>query len=123
MKKEKTIEELEQDLKELRENNQWASTHYGSELCVGDMIRQEIELEDQIFDLNYRNGIIKRWEESGILDGLNNDFDDNISLVLGFDKAKMDVISSASTFIFNETKQPKVRLNQPFINEMKKNLK
>jgi len=44
----KTIEELEKELAEMKEYHRSASNTYGSELCAGDMIRQEEELEKQI---------------------------------------------------------------------------
>lgn len=44
----KTIEELEKDLIKLREYHRSAWDTYGSELCAGDMIRQEENLEKQI---------------------------------------------------------------------------
>ena len=48
MKSEKTIEELEQELVELKEQHKSMWDTYGSELCAGDMIRKEEELENEI---------------------------------------------------------------------------
>jgi hypothetical protein len=45
---EKTIEELEQELEELRESNKASWDTYGSELCAGDMIGKEQALEKEI---------------------------------------------------------------------------
>ena len=66
--KEKTIEELERELSELRNLHvsQWDT--YGSELCAGDMIRQEDELSKKILKLK----TIKRWKEKGLLDENDN---------------------------------------------------
>ena len=72
--KEKTIEELERELSELRNLHvsQWDT--YGSELCAGDMIRQEEKLEKEIAKLKERELLkkrtINRWEKSGLLTGL-----------------------------------------------------
>ena len=74
----KTIEELEKELSELRNSHvsQWDT--YGSELCAGDMIRQEEELEKKIANLKATNIGLKqlreikeetkkRWEKLGLL--------------------------------------------------------
>jgi hypothetical protein len=45
---EKTIEELEKELEELKASNKSAWDTYGSELCAGDMIGQERALEKKI---------------------------------------------------------------------------
>jgi hypothetical protein len=74
MAKEKTIEELEKELTELKRYHRSISESYGSELCAGDMIRQEEELENKILRLKEREALkqrtIEKWEKSGILDGL-----------------------------------------------------
>jgi len=44
----KTLEELEKELEELRKSNHNSWMTYGSELCAGDMIGQEEKLEEQI---------------------------------------------------------------------------
>ena len=62
----KTIEELEQELLEMKESHKSAWDTYGSELCAGDMIAQEKKLELEI----KREKTIKRWSESGLLEGL-----------------------------------------------------
>lgn len=49
--KEKTIEELEKELEDLRESNKGAWEMWGSELCSGDMERQEEALIDKISEL------------------------------------------------------------------------
>ena len=45
---EKSIEELEKELQELKESNKASWDMYGSELCAGDMIGQEKALEKEI---------------------------------------------------------------------------
>jgi hypothetical protein len=49
------VEELEKQLKELKKSNEDAWKMYGSELCAGDMIRQEQELENKIKILKEKN--------------------------------------------------------------------
>jgi len=66
MAKEKTIEELEKELEELKATHRSLWDTYGSELCAGDMIRQEEKLEKEILKLK----TIKKWEDSGLLEGL-----------------------------------------------------
>ena len=66
MKNKKTIEELEKELKELKESHRSMWDTYGSELCAGDMIQQEEKLEKEILKLK----TIKRWEEKGLLEGV-----------------------------------------------------
>ena len=46
--KEKTIEELEQELKKMKQIHMSLWETYGSELCSADMIRQEEKLEEKI---------------------------------------------------------------------------
>ncbi len=65
---EKTIEQLEKELEDLKASHRSQWDTYGSELCAGDMIRQEEELEKKILRLK----TIKRWKESGLLDKYNN---------------------------------------------------
>ena len=48
MKNKKTIEQLEKELEDLKASHRSQWDTYGSELCAGDMIRQEEELEKQI---------------------------------------------------------------------------
>ena len=48
MKNKKTIEQLEKELEDLKTSHRSQWDTYGSELCAGDMIRQEEELEKQI---------------------------------------------------------------------------
>lgn len=45
------LEELKQELKELKEYHKSIWEDYGSELCAGGMIAKERELEDQINEL------------------------------------------------------------------------
>jgi hypothetical protein len=63
---EKTIKQLEKELKEMKESHKSLWDTYGSELCAGDMIRQEKELEKEILKLK----TIKRWKEKGLLEGV-----------------------------------------------------
>ena len=61
--KKKTIEELEKELKDLRKYHRSISETYGSELCAGDMIRQEEELEKKIRKLKVEKlTILKGYE-------------------------------------------------------------
>jgi len=79
---EKTIKELEQELIDLRTSNMAAWEVYGSELSGGEMLMKEDALQDKIDERKRkRDKIIKKWEESGLLNGLNGDFSD-ISLQL-----------------------------------------
>lgn len=48
MKNNKTIEELENELKKLKESHRSMWDTYGGRLCAGDMIRQEEKLEKEI---------------------------------------------------------------------------
>jgi hypothetical protein len=77
----KTIEELEKELEDLKTSHRSQWDTYGSELCAGDMIRQEEELEKKIREAKTKaTGIeqlrkvkeetINRWEKSGLLTGL-----------------------------------------------------
>jgi len=77
MAKEKTIEELEKELEELKASHRSIWDTYGSELCAGDMIRQEEKLEKEILKLK----TIKRWEDSGLLNGLTNPKEDPSQIV------------------------------------------
>lgn len=45
------LEELKQELKELKESNKSAWDTYGSELCAGGMIAEEKKLEEKIKEL------------------------------------------------------------------------
>lgn len=66
--KTKTIEQLEKELEDLKASHRSQWDTYGSELCAGDMIHQEEELEKEILRLK----TIKRWKEKGLLDKNNN---------------------------------------------------
>ena len=65
---EKTIEELEKELEELKASNMASWEIYGSELCAGDMSGKERALEKEILKLK----TIERWKEAGLLDENNN---------------------------------------------------
>ncbi len=45
------IEELEKKLLDMRSYHMSIWNEYGSELCAGDMIKQEKEIEDEIKEL------------------------------------------------------------------------
>jgi hypothetical protein len=62
----KTIEELEKELIKLKESNKKSWDTYGSELCAGDMIAQEKNIEKEILKAK----TIERWKKSGLLDNL-----------------------------------------------------
>ena len=51
MSKEEKIKKLESDLSILKKYNSEIWNTYGSELCAGDMIRKEEELENKINEL------------------------------------------------------------------------
>ena len=53
-KKNKTVEELEQELLELKESHRSLWDIYGSELCAGDMSGEERALEEKIAKLKQR---------------------------------------------------------------------
>jgi hypothetical protein len=44
----KSIEELEKDLENMRRENLAAWNIWGSELCAGEMIKKEKEIQDEI---------------------------------------------------------------------------
>ena len=73
----KTLEELEKELAELKESHSSMWDTYGSELCAGDMIRQEEKLEKEIEKLKTRQETIRRWKESGLLEGLEDNLKEN----------------------------------------------
>ena len=56
----KTIEQLEKELADLKEYHKSAWNTYGSEICAGDMIRQEEELEKEIDERKQKTS--KHWE-------------------------------------------------------------
>ncbi len=58
----KTIEQLEKELVDLKAYHKSAWDTYGSELCAGDMIRQEEELEKEIAKRKQKQKTIKRLE-------------------------------------------------------------
>ena len=66
--KEKSIEELEKELEDLKESNRALWDTYGSELCAGGMIAEEEALEKEIL----KRKTIKRWEKAGLLDENDN---------------------------------------------------
>lgn len=68
MKNKKTIEELEKELKELKESHRSMWDTYGSELCAGDMIQQEEKLEKEILKLKTKEEKITIEDPSQIVD-------------------------------------------------------
>jgi hypothetical protein len=66
--KEKTIEELEQELEQMKSFHRSAWETYGSELCAGDMLRQEDELQKKI----QRSKEILKLRENGLIDENKN---------------------------------------------------
>ena len=60
---EKTIEELEQELTELKSLHEAAYSIYGSELCAGDMLAAEAKLELEIKEAK----TLKRWKDLGMV--------------------------------------------------------
>jgi hypothetical protein len=70
----KTVEQLEQELKELKESNKAAWDTYGSELCVESMLAGERILEEEISKrkaIALKRKTIKKWSKAGLLEGLN----------------------------------------------------
>lgn len=61
---EKSIEELEKELQELKESNKASWDMYGSELCAADMIGREHALQKEIL----KRKTIEKWREAGLLD-------------------------------------------------------
>ena len=127
----KTIDELEKELADLKEHHKTAWDIYGSELCAGDMIAQEENLEKEITkrktkkEEEYINDVFqvldsttqpltgieqlheikeettKRWKESGLLDGLTDGIPDNL--------AKM--LESKDSFIINKENEIFTRIH------------
>ena len=66
MKNKKTIEQLEKELEDLKTSHRSQWDTYGSELCAGDMIRQEEELEKKIRKMKIEKlTILKGYEPIG----------------------------------------------------------
>ena len=66
--KEKTIEELEQELEQMKSFHRSAWETYGSRLCAGDMLKQEDELLKKI----QRSKELLKLRENGLIDEKNN---------------------------------------------------
>jgi len=72
---EKTIEQLEQELIDMKamHASQWAT--WGSELCAADLEREEEKLEKEIADAKrlktLREEAIERWRMLGLLDRID----------------------------------------------------
>jgi NTP pyrophosphatase (non-canonical NTP hydrolase) len=71
----KTLEELEKELADLKAYHKSAWNTYGSELCAGDMIRQEEKLEKEIAKRRQKQKTINRWKKAGLLNGLTDNID------------------------------------------------
>jgi hypothetical protein len=71
--KNKTIEQLEQELIDMKamHASQWQT--WGSELCAADLYREEEKLEKEIKKLK----TIKKWEDSGLLDDIDGNVKDD----------------------------------------------
>ena len=65
---EKSIEELEKELEELKESNKSSWDMYGSELCAGDMIGRETALQKKIEKLK----VLTKLREEGLVDENDN---------------------------------------------------
>jgi hypothetical protein len=74
MDNDENIQKLEKKLEEMKSLHKSLWEIHGSELCAGDMLRKEKELEDKISKLKITN----KWEKLGLLEGLNG-FDQTIS--------------------------------------------
>jgi len=110
--KKKTLEELEKELADLKASNSSQWDTYGSELCAGDMIRQEENLEKEIVKLKERERLkektIKRWEKSGLLDGLTGNVSENIGKM--FESQLSHIIDeSGTTTQFSDVVFPAIR--------------
>jgi len=68
MEKEKTIEELEKELEEMKSFHMSSWETYGSRLCAGDMLKQEDELLKKI----QRSKELLKLRENGLIDEKNN---------------------------------------------------
>ena len=66
--KNKTIEELEKELEELKASNKAAWDMYGSELCAGDMLGKEAAIQKEIKRLKE----LKILREKGLVDENDN---------------------------------------------------
>jgi len=73
----KTVDELEKELVELKSLHEAAYSIYGSELCAGDMLAAEAKLELEI----KRAKTIKKWDDSGLLEGLDGNVRENCALL------------------------------------------
>ena len=70
MLNEKTLEQLEEELEQMKSFHRGAWDTYGGELCAGDVIAKETKLEEEIFKLKQREETIKRWKETGLMEGV-----------------------------------------------------
>ncbi|MFA5366537.1 MAG: hypothetical protein WC333_01245 [Dehalococcoidia bacterium] len=71
----KTVEQLEQELKELKESNKRSWDMYGSELCVESLLEGERKLEKEI----EKAKTIKKWSKLGLLEGLDGNIDQKLA--------------------------------------------
>ena len=75
------LRKLEEELQEMKDLHKSLWDTYGSELCAGEMIAEENALEKKIKELKLKEEIIKKWEDSGLLEGLDGDFNKNIAKI------------------------------------------
>jgi hypothetical protein len=92
MLNEKTIEQLEEELEQMKSFHRGAWDTYGGELCAADMIAKETKLEEEIFRLKQREETIKRWDKSGLLEGLKSGIKENLA----------QLYESQQSYIINE---------------------
>jgi hypothetical protein len=89
---EKTIQQLEEELEQMKSFHRGAWETYGGELCAGDMIAKETKLEKEIFELKRKQETINRWEKSGLLEGLTGGVKDDVA----------QLFESQQSYIINE---------------------
>ena len=74
-KKTKTIEQLEQELKELKESNKRSWDMWGSELCTESLLAGERKLEKEI----EKAKTIEKWKKMGLLEGLDGNINQKLA--------------------------------------------
>lgn len=111
-KKNKTVEELQKELAEIKRGNLAAWEMYGSELCAGEMSAEERALEEEIKMLKDREATTKKWEALGLLVGLEGkDFEENLKQL--FDNQLAYVTESDHRKM--ETREEFDKINFPII--------
>ena len=98
--KDKTIEELEKELEELKASNKASWDMYGSELCAGDMSAKEDALQDEIDELVMKEALrdktIEKWKKIGLLEGLDGDVSEKCA----------ELFKSQLSHVIDETPEP-----------------